>query len=87
MFVPLPHIVQHCPWVFPPLHRLQVVVLLDLRLSLLAHGSPQLFTHSRRLNVLLHGCVLPTGKVDRLLLERHLGCECLEVAFSEESCF
>lgn len=63
------------------LHRLKVVSLLNLSLSLLAHGLPQRVTGLCRLDVELHRAVLFTRKVDRLLREGDLGGQSLEVAF------
>lgn len=69
------------------LHRLQVVRLLDLGPSLLAHSLPQFLPLLRRGEVVQHAAVLLAGQVHRLLLQRYLWRQGLEVAFSEELCF
>lgn len=69
------------------LHRLQVVRLLDLGPSLLAHSLPQFLSLLRRGEIVQHAAVLLAGQVHRLLLQRYLWRQGLEVAFGEELCF
>lgn len=62
------------------LHRLEVVVLLDLGLPLLPHRLPQLLALLRCGNGILHGTVGRARQVDRLLLQGNLGRQGLNVA-------
>lgn len=66
------------------LHGLEVVGLLDLGLSLLAHGLPQLLALVRGLDVVLHAAARLARQIDRLVLQRHLWRQRLEVALGQE---
>lgn len=66
------------------LHGLQVVGLLDLGLSFLAHRLLELLSLLRRRNIVLNATVFIAGQIDRLVLQWNLGCKSLQVTLGEQ---
>lgn len=58
---------------YSSLHRLEVVSLLNLGLSLLAHRPLEFFSFLCGLNVMINTLVLLSEDVDRLVLDGDLG--------------
>ena len=66
------------------LHRLQVIGFLDLSPSLLSHGLLQLLSLACSRDIVFHGTSFLALDIDRLVLQRDLGGEGLEVSFGEQ---
>lgn len=69
------------------LHGLQVISLLNLGLSLLAHSLPELLSLISSRNIINHASAFLPGQINGLVLDGDLGGQSFQVSFGEELSF